>query len=65
MSDPESAVLSKEDLEYIETRLAIVGFPVDLQCDEFRARIFRARKTDMRDCLIVYVNGVFKFYKAL
>jgi hypothetical protein len=52
--------MTKEDWAEVDKRLPCAGYQVQLDCDGYRLSIQRARLTKMRDCLVIYVNGVFK-----
>ena len=53
-------MMTKEDWAEIERSLSFAGCGVHLDCDGYKLAIQRARLTKMRDCLVIYVNGVFK-----
>jgi hypothetical protein len=52
--------MSNEDWTEINKRLSWVGSAVHLNCDGYKLGIYRVRRTEMRDCLVIYVNGEFK-----
>lgn len=51
--------MDNEQWVLAERRLTLVGFPVSLTCDGYDVVIIRHRLTEMRDCLVVYINGKF------
>lgn len=53
--------MTKDDWERVQKRLVICGFSVDLMCDAYRLTIQRVRVKEMRDALMVYVNGRFEW----
>jgi hypothetical protein len=52
--------MTKEDWATIEKKLSWPGDGAHLNCDGYQLGIYRARRTEMRDCLVIYVNGVFR-----
>ena len=52
--------MTKEDWAEVARRLPIAGCSIHLDCDGYRLTIQRARRSEMRDCLVIYVNGAFK-----
>ena len=52
--------MTKEDWTQIEKGLPAAGYAVHLNCDGYKLTIRRARRTEMRDCLVIFVNGEFR-----
>jgi hypothetical protein len=52
--------MTKEDWAEVEKRLSWTGAGVKLHCDGYRLSVCRERYKAMRDCLVVYVDGVWK-----
>ncbi|MEM5789267.1 MAG: hypothetical protein AAGU11_18290 [Syntrophobacteraceae bacterium] len=52
--------MTKEDWAEVEKSLAWTWASVKLDCDGYKLSIYRRRYNSMRDCLLVYVDGVWK-----
>jgi hypothetical protein len=52
--------MTKEDWAQVEKMLAFAGCGIRLECDGYKLTVQRARRTEMRDCIVIYVEGIFK-----
>ena len=52
--------MNNEDWDLVQWSLSLPYWPIKLDCDGYILTIQRVRCTEMRDCIIVSINGVAK-----